>query len=164
MIGSGLISKYRSIVSEAFINDLGKDIILHFENPFPQTIATGYVAPYGFNTFDEFGNPVNILSMGNRTQEQGTNQSITTTTGIIKGRVSWITSSAQLGGIGLKSTDKGCKINCHLSDAPKLNKAAWIEIEDANGSLLKLQAVNTRHALPYGLGGSYYAISYWKAF
>lgn len=164
MIGSGLISKYRSIVSEAFINDLGKDIVVHYENPFPQTISTGIVSPYGFNTFDEFGNPTDILNLGNRVSESNTNQRIVTTTGIIRGRVYWITSQSQLGSIGLKATDKACKINIELSDTHKLNKAAYIEIEDHHGSVIKLQSVNIRHPIPYGLGESFYSISYWKVF
>lgn len=164
MIGSGLITKYRSIVSEAFINDLGKDIVVYYENPFPQSVSTGIVAPYGFNTFDEFGNPTDPLNLGNRVSESSANQRISTTTGVVRGRVYWITSQSQLGSIGLKPTDKACKINIALADTPKLNKAAYIEIEDHQGSLIKLQAVNMRHPIPYGLGESFYSISYWKVF
>lgn len=162
MIGSGLFTTYSNIVGEAFIQDLGKDIVLYYTDLTLQNAPSNAASPYGLTNFDSEGNPIHLSSLGGRPQESGINFVDTPVTETIKGRVYWETRVSILRDLNAKIDDKICQINTYHSYASKLERASKIQIDSPNNPLIKLNAIMVAKPMPYGLGPAQFSISFWK--
>ena len=160
MIASGLKQVYKDIVNQAFYQDLGKDVILYFPTPYPNPSVGNAVSLYGDNNFDSFGNPLSVLDLGERQFQAATGITNTYTTGVIRARIYWQKDYLVDGHKALPN--RICKLNAKKEDMPKLLQCAYINIDSDNGAIIKLEAIKTREAFPYGFGDMQSTISFWK--
>ncbi len=163
ILPSGFQTLYEN-ASRIFIEEVGKTMTLYYGGLTLDEAPTNVVAPYGLNNYNELGEPVPVDALQGRMSQGGAGFKETPVTESIKVRAYWEKSTNTVRELGLSLQDKVVKINCYLSDVPKLTKCNYAEINSPDNPLISLRITMVRGPVPYGLGQTYsYAISYWKA-
>lgn len=161
MLPSGIQDAYFT-ASKQIIDAFGKNITCYYDNGLTSAeTGQSLINPI---TFDSEGSPAQITSFGGREDQAqpATSSKIDLPTQTVRARVYWEKSQNVIKSLGLNLQEKVCKINCYLTDIPKLKQAQYIEVDSENSPYVKLKAELVRDFIPYGLGAVRYGISYWK--